>query len=137
MASIRSGVRSTDLNSQAGAGHLARLGEVVVQAGQPLVATELRSHDLRSDAALADQQTLLHQFLDGLPSRRPGQAESSCQRQLVLEPITRREGAGRDRILDRLGELVVERHRRIPLERDVDLLGHRRLSHARSLSSPA
>jgi hypothetical protein len=41
------------------------------------------------DAPLADQQALLHQFLDRLPGRRSGQAEPAGQRELVLQPFSR------------------------------------------------
>ena len=51
-------------------------GQVVVQAGQLDRAADLAVHDLGADAALADQQALVHQVLDRLAHGRAGQAEA-------------------------------------------------------------
>jgi hypothetical protein len=73
-------------------------------------------HNLGSDAALAHQQTLVDQLLDGLPRRQPGQRQALCQCQLVFETITGRQVPVPDSSLDCLRELRVERDKARPVE---------------------
>jgi hypothetical protein len=60
------------------------LGQVFVQAGQLDLTAHLGVHDLRPDAALADQQPAVDQVPDGPAHGRPGQAEPVGQVDLVL-----------------------------------------------------
>jgi hypothetical protein len=95
---------------------LPGLREVVEEAGELDPAVHGILHDLRADAALSDQQTLVDDFLDGAPRRRARQREPARQRQLVLETVTGGQIAVADRRFDRLGELVVEGNRAGPVE---------------------
>ena len=86
-------------------------GQVVEQAGQLDRAGDLAVHHLGADPALADQQALVDQFLDGPAHGRPGQSELLGQADLVVQPVAGRQIALVDRMLDLLGDLEVQRDR--------------------------
>ena len=71
---------------------LACPGQVVEQAGQLDATVHRILHDLRADPALADQQALVDDLLDGPSRRRPRQREPLGQGEFVLEPIARERG---------------------------------------------
>ena len=97
-------------------GVLAGAREVVEQAGQLDPAVHRALDDLGADAALAHQQALVDEFLDGPSGGGPRQRQALRQREFVLEAIARCQIAVADRGFDGLGELIVERNRAGPVE---------------------
>ncbi len=103
---------------------LMMTGQVVEQAGQFDRPADLAVHHLGADTALADQQPLVDQFLYGATHRRAGQPELLGQTDLVVQAIARGQLTIVDRVLDLLGDLVVQRHWAGPVEVDSER-GHR------------
>ena len=103
---------------------LVMAGQIVEQAGQLDRPGDLAVHHLGADPALADQQALVDQFLDGAAHGGPGQAELLGQADLVVQPVAGREIALVDGVLDLLGDLEVQRHRAGTIQVDEEL-GHR------------
>ena len=87
MAATSSGASTTSLASTIGPRGLVMTGQVVEQAGQLDRPADLAVHHLGADAALADQQALVDQFLNGAPHGRAGQSELFGEADLVVEPI--------------------------------------------------
>ena len=80
----------------------------------------------RSSRPCADE------LLDGPPHRRPREAQPVGHGDLVLEGVARLELPARDRRTQLLGQLVVERDRRLAVDADVNGVGHgRTLASAR------
>jgi len=92
--------------------------QVVEEAGQLDLAAYRRVYHLGAHAPLAHEQPLVDQVLDGVPHRRPGQAEPVGQIDLVLEPRPRRQLTGLDQVLQVLRHLEVERDRAVPVHLD-------------------
>jgi hypothetical protein len=69
---------------------LARLRQVVVQAGELHGPAHLRVHDLGADAALAHEHAALHQVLDRATHGGPGHPEPLGELHLVLQPTPAR-----------------------------------------------
>ena len=90
--------------------------QVVVEAGQLDLAVDPVVHDLGAHAALAHQQALADQFLDGAAHGGPGQAVPVGEQDLVVQARTGPHLAPLDRLLDLLGHLEVERDGAGPVE---------------------
>ena len=101
-----------------GPGVAAFAGQVLVEAGQLDAAADGSMHDLRADAAFAHQQARVDQVLDGSAHGGPGQAEAFGERDLVVQPHAGGQFAGLDGLLQDLGDLVVQRHRAVAVDRD-------------------
>ena len=71
--------------------------------------------------ALAHEHALVHEQLDGLAHRRPGDAELVGPGHLVGDAVAGHELALVDGALELLGHLEVERHRAGAVEHDVRL----------------
>src|SRR6478735_3132451 len=90
--------------------------QVVVEAGQLDPTVHRVLHDLRPDAALADQQALVDDLLDGPPRGRTRQRQPLGEVEFVLEAIPGHQVAVADGGLDGLRQLVVQRNGARPVE---------------------
>jgi hypothetical protein len=107
-----------------GGGLLPGAAQVVVQAGELDRALDLAVHHLGADAALAYEQALVDEVLDGLADRRPRQAELVGQQDLVVQPGAGHQVSAPDRLGDLLGHLEVERHGAGAIQVDPQVRGH-------------
>ncbi len=101
-----------DLRGRALPGRL----QVVVEAAELQRALHLAVHHLGAHPAPPDQQPLVDERLDGLPDGGPGQAQPHRQVHLVAQEVARGQDPVLDRLLQLLGELVVERHGTAPVQ---------------------
>ena len=96
--------------------------EVVEERGQARLAVHLAVGDPRAEAAAAHEQALVDHLLDRAAHRRPGEGEAGRDGHLVFEGIARLEASVVDGGGQLLGELVVERHRRLAVDDHLELL---------------
>lgn len=93
--------------------------EVVEEAAQRHPAVHLAVGDGRAEAPAPDEQALVDHLLDGAADRRARERKALCESHLVLEGVAGLEASVGDRGAQALGQAVVERDRRRPVDAHV------------------
>src|SRR5215471_30014 len=91
-----------------GARILPGFAEVVVQAGQSQLLVQPVVQHLRAKPAPAGQQALFYKLLNGPAHRGAGDAKPAGERDLVIQLGPGSEPPVADRLLELLGDLVVQ-----------------------------
>src|SRR5580704_18489404 len=99
-----------------GRGCLVLQLQVVVKTGNFKISSEPSSNHLCPDTAAPYHQSLVDQFLDSAPDRRPRDAKLFGDLQLIFDAATGGQVTTLDRFTHALGDLIVHRYRSRPIE---------------------